>query len=182
MTRGQITRPAPDEYAPYFRHYVDLVPAEDGDVLEIMRRQPDRTAALVAGLSERDAEYRYAEGKWSVKEVIGHLVDAERIFLYRATCFARGEPNELPGWAEDEYVARAKFGARHLADLVAELKTARADSVAFFSGLDAEELGRRGVANHRNYSVRSIAYIAVGHERHHAQILAERYLPGLGRR
>ncbi len=177
MTRGLITRPAPEEYAPYFRHYVDLVPAEDGDVLEIMRRQPDATAALVAGLSDRDADFRYTEGKWSVKEVFGHLVDGERIFLYRATCFARGEPHELPGWAEDEYVARAKFSARRLPDLVAEFKTARADSVAFFSGLDAEELGRRGVANGKNYTVRALAYITVGHERHHAGILAERYLP-----
>jgi uncharacterized damage-inducible protein DinB len=137
---------------------------------------------LVGGLSDPAADHRYAEGKWSIKEVLGHLIDADRIFLYRALCFARGEPNELPGWDENEYVARAKFGARPLAGLVAELRAARADTVSFFSGLDAEELMRRGTANRRGYSVRSIAYVIAGHERHHARILRERYLPGLQRR
>ncbi len=182
MTGTVIGRPQPGEYAAYFERYVALVPEGGGDVLEIMRRQPEETAALVAGLSDRDAGYRYAEGKWSVKQVLGHLVDAERIFLYRAVCFARGEPRELPGWDENEYVARARFDGRRLADLVAELKAARADSVLFFGGLDAEELQRRGVANQRDYSVRSLAYIIVGHERHHAKILAERYLPGIQKR
>ena len=175
-----IARPASTEYVPYFAHYVDLVP--EGNILDILRRQVDETAALVGKLSDRDADFRYADGKWSIKEVMGHLVDAERIFLYRAVCFARGEPNELPGWDENDYVARAKFGARRLADLVAELRTARADAVSFFAGLDAEELLRRGSANKREYSVRAIAYIAAGHERHHANILRERYLPGLERR
>jgi N-acetylglutamate synthase-like GNAT family acetyltransferase/uncharacterized damage-inducible protein DinB len=180
MAGVTIERPSPDEYAAYFSRYVDLMP--DGNVLEHLTRQVDATAGLVAQLSDADADFRYAEGKWSIKEVLGHLVDAERIFLYRAVCFARGEPKELPGWDENEYVSRAKFGARRLGDLVAELRTARADTVSFFGGLDAEELRRRGVANGRDYSVRSIAYIAGGHERHHARILAERYLPGLVRR
>jgi uncharacterized damage-inducible protein DinB len=175
-----IGRPAPTEYVPHFARYVDLVP--QGDVLEVLRRQVDETAALVLPLSDRDAGYRYAEGKWSIKEVIGHLVDAERIFLYRAVCFARGEPKALPGWDENEYVARAAFGARSLPDLVAELRAARADAVSFFSGLDAEELLRRGTANQREYTVRAVAYIAAGHERHHGNIIRERYLPGLKRR
>lgn len=175
-----IARPASTEYVPYFARYVDLVP--EGDVLDLLRRQVDETAALVGKLSDRDAEYRYAEGKWSIKEVIGHLADAERIFLYRAVCFARGEPKELPGWDENEYVARAAFGARRLADLVAELKAARAAAVSFFAGLDAEELLRKGTANQRGYSVRAVAYIAAGHERHHCNIIRERYLPGLKRK
>jgi len=174
-----IARPASTEYIPYFARYVDLVP--EGDILDRLRRQVDETASLVGKLSDHDADYRYAEGKWSVKEVIGHLVDAERIFLYRALCFARGESKELPGWDENEYVARAKFGARRLADLVAELRTARADTVSFFSGLDAEELMRKGSANKREYTVRAIAYVAAGHERHHGNIIRERYLPGLTR-
>ena len=174
-----IARPASTEYVPYFARYVDLVP--EGDILDLLRRQVDETAALVGKLSDRDAEYRYAEGKWSIKEVIGHLADAERIFLYRALCFARGEPKELPGWDENEYVARARFGARRLADLVAELKVARAATASFFAGLDAEELLRKGTANQRGYSVRAVAYITAGHERHHCGILRERYLPGLKR-
>ncbi len=175
-----IARPASTEYVPYFAHYVELVP--EGDVLDVLRRQVDETAALVGKLSDRDADHRYAEGKWSIKEVIGHLVDAERIFLYRGVCFARGEPRELPGWDENEYVARAKFGARRLPDLVAELRVARAATVSFFSGLDAEELLRRGKANQREYTVRALAYITAGHERHHGNIIRERYLPGLKRR
>jgi uncharacterized damage-inducible protein DinB len=174
-----IARPASSEYVPYFARYVDLVP--EGDILDLLRRQVDETAALVGKLSDRDADHRYADGKWSLKEVMGHLVDAERIFLYRAVCFARGEPHDLPGWDENEYVARAKFGARRLADLVAELRTARADAVSFFSGLDAEELMRKGSANKREYTVRAIAYVAAGHERHHGNIIRERYLPGLTR-
>jgi len=179
MAGHAIARPASTEYEPYFARYVDLVP--EGDVLELLRRQVAETAALVGTLSDRDADHRYAEGKWSIKEVIGHLADAERIFLYRALCFARGEPKELPGWDENEYVARAKFGARRLPDLVAELAAARAASVAFFAGLDAEELARPGKANQRKYSVRAVAYIMAGHERHHGNILRERYLPGLKR-
>ncbi|HVO35178.1 MAG TPA: DinB family protein [Gemmatimonadales bacterium] len=175
-----IARPASAEYVPYFARYVDLVP--EGDILDLLRRQVDETAALVGTLSDRDADYRYAEGKWSIKEVIGHLADAERIFLYRALCFARGEPKELPGWDENEYVARAAFGARALADLVAELKAARAASVSLYAGLDQEELLRKGTANQRGYSVRAVAYITAGHERHHCDIIRERYLPGLKKR
>ncbi len=176
MTGTVIARPASTEYVPYFAKYIDLVP--EGDVLDLMRRQVEETAALVGKLSERDADHRYGEGKWSIKEVIGHLADAERIFLYRAVCFARGEPKELPGWDENAYVAQASFGARRIADLVAELKAARAASVAFFAGLTAEELARSGTANQRRYSVRAVAYVALGHERHHCNIIRERYLPG----
>ena len=180
MAAVTIARPSASEYAPYYARYVDLVP--EGEVLDLLKHQVDGTARLVGGVSDRDADFRYAEGKWSIKEVLGHLVDTERLFLYRAVCFARGEPKELPGWDENEYVARAKFGARRLADLVAELRVARADVVSFFSGLDAEELERKGTANSRPYTVRAVAYIIAGHELHHAKILAERYLPGLAKR
>lgn len=180
MTGGRIARPAAAEHAPYFERYIALVP--EGDVLELLRRQVDDTVALVGRLNDREADFRYAEGKWSVKEVIGHVADTERIMVYRALCFARGETAALPGFEENEYVARAKFGGRTLGDLLAELKLVRAGTVPFFAGLDAEELMRRGTANSRPYSVRALAYIVAGHERHHATVLAERYLPGLPRR
>jgi len=174
-----IERPAPDEYASYYQRYIDQV--TDGDVLGILRRQVDETAALLAGVSERDAGFRYAEGKWSIREVVGHIADVERIFVYRALSFARGERAALPGFEENDYVANAKFGGRPLADLVAEFRAVRAATVAFFAGLDAEELARRGRANDNPYSVRSLAFIIAGHERHHATILAERYLAALKR-
>jgi hypothetical protein len=175
-----IERPEPTEFVPYFARYIDLVP--QGDVLELLKRQVDETGALVGGLSDHDADFRYAEGKWSVKEVIGHIADTERIFVYRALCFARGEPGGLPGFDENAYVRGAGFGARRLPDLLGELRTVRAATLAFFSGLGAEELVRRGTANNREYSVRAVAYIIAGHERHHAGIVTERYLPGLKRR
>jgi len=175
----RIERPAPEEYAPPFARYIEQVP--DGDVLALLRRQVDETAALLGKVSERDAGFRYAEGKWSIRQVVGHVADTERIFVYRALCFARGERAMLPGFEEDAYVAQAKFDARPLADLVAELRAVRAATIPFFAGLDAEELGRAGTANDRPYTVRSIAWIVAGHERHHTAILAARYLPGLAK-
>jgi uncharacterized damage-inducible protein DinB len=179
MAGVTIGRPSPGEYAPFYATYVDQVP--DGDVLDLLRRQVDETARLVGSVREGDADFRYAEGKWSIKEVIGHIADTERIMVYRALCFARGEPAGLPGFDENEYVRRAKFASRRLADLVAELRAVRAATVPFFATLDAEELERKGVANDRPYTVRALAYIVAGHERHHARLLADRYLPVLNR-
>ena len=133
-----IERPQPDEYAAYYLRYIEQVP--DGDLLDLLRRQIEDTTALLAGVSERDAEFRYAEGKWSIRDVVGHLADVERIFVYRALCFARGERGMLPGFEENDYVDRAKFGERPLPGLVAEFQAVRAATVAFFAGLDAEEL------------------------------------------
>ena len=175
-----IARPAPNEHVAYFAHYVDLVPK--GDVLDLLGRQVDETAALVGGLSDRDGDFRYAEGKWSIKEVLGHVTDTERIFVYRALCFARGESAGLPGFDENEYAAHSNAGTRSLKDHVAELRTVRAATLSFFSGLGENDLMRRGTANQREYTVRAIAFIIAGHERHHTGILAERYLPGLKRR
>jgi N-acetylglutamate synthase-like GNAT family acetyltransferase/uncharacterized damage-inducible protein DinB len=174
-----IERPGPQEYAPYYQRYIDQVP--EGDLLDLLRRQVDETATHLAGVKERDAGFRYAEGKWSVRDVVGHVSDTERIFVYRALCFARGERGGLPGFEENDYVANAKFGGRPLADLVAELRAVRAATVAFFAGLDGEELQRTGTANQNPYTVRAIAYIVAGHERHHTRILVERYLPALKR-
>jgi hypothetical protein len=161
MTGSRIARPTAAEYAPYFGRYIEQVP--EGDVLELLRRQVDDTAALVDKLSDRDADFRYADGKWSIKEVLGHVADTERIMVYRALCFARAETAGLPGFDENEYVARAKFAGRKLADLLAEFRLVRAATVPFFAGLDGEELMRRGTANNRAYSVRSLAYIVAGH-------------------
>lgn len=180
MGGTKIERPGSSEYGPYFGEYIARVP--DGDVLELLRRQLNETAAMLGKLGDRDADYRYADGKWSIKEVVGHVADAERIMVYRALCFARGDTVHLPGFEENEYVARAKFSGRLLSDLLAEFRAVRAATVAFFSGLDTEELARRGTANDNPYSVRAVAYIVAGHERHHAAILAERYLPGLAKR
>lgn len=173
MTTIAIPRPAATEYAPFFEAYVAKVPA--GDVLATLARQMEETVALVGGLSDARAAYRYAPGKWSIKEVVGHLADSERIFIYRALCAARGERTELPGFDENAYVATAHFDRRTLADLVAELRTVRAATVSFFAGLSDDDLARALVANKKPYTVRAMAYIIAGHERHHQEGLAERY-------
>lgn len=173
MSTTAIPRPAASEYAPFFETYVSKVPP--GDVLATLARQVEETAALLDGLGDAEAEYRYLPGKWSIKEVVGHIADSERIFVYRALCAARGERVELPGFDEDAYVAAAHFDRRSLRDLVAELRAVRAATLSFFASLGEEDLARAHSANHKPYTVRSVAYIIAGHERHHARLLAERY-------
>jgi len=177
MSQDIIQRPEPAEYAPYFETYVSKV--ENGDVLAILRAQVEQTAVLLSEIGESGAGFRYQEGKWNVKELVGHLIDTERIMVYRAVSFARGERTTLPGFDEDEYVRQARFSARSLDSLVDELRAVRASTLPFFAGLDAEELMRAGTANNRPYTVRALAFIVGGHERHHVQVLRDRYLPAL---
>src|SRR4029077_5181557 len=120
--------------------------------------------------------HRYAPGKWSIKEVIGHVSDAERVFSHRALRFARGDRTRLPGFDEKAYTPAGRFDARPLPDLAAELDAVRHATIALFAGLDSEALARRGPANNKEVSVRALAYIIAGHERHHVGILRERYL------
>ena len=168
-----VTRPGASEYAPYYGTYVGKVP--EGDLLHILEHQHRDTQALLSGLSEAKALHRYAPGKWSVKEVVGHLTDAERVFSYRALRFARGDAKPLQGFDENAWVPAGKFDARPLADLAAEFAAVRRATIALFKSLDAAALERRGVASDNPISVRALAYIIAGHERHHVSILHERY-------
>jgi hypothetical protein len=177
MARSMIARPDETEYAPFYAGYVARVP--NGDLHEILRSQIYDTVSLVGSLGEAEAAHRYATGKWSIKDVIGHVADTERVMGYRALCFSRGETAPLPGFDENLYVANARFDARPLADLIEELRSVREATVHLFAHLNEEELARRGVANGREVSVRALAWIIAGHERHHAAILRERYLPSL---
>jgi uncharacterized damage-inducible protein DinB len=177
MTAVAIPRPTAGEYPPAFEPYLARVPA--GDVFPHLASQLEDTLALVSGLTESQGEFRYAPGKWSIKELLGHLIDTERVFVYRALCFARNEAASLPGFDENAYVENANFDARSLGSLVEEYRAARAATVAFFGGLPAEVLSRRGVANGREYDVKSAAAVIVGHERHHRAVLSERYLARL---
>jgi uncharacterized damage-inducible protein DinB len=167
-------RPAADEFAPYYAKYVDAVP--DGDVLQTLESQLETTVALVDEIGEARAGHRYAEGKWSVRELLGHLVDAERIFVYRALCAARGETGALPGFDEQTYVVGGGFEARTLGSLLGELTSVRRATLSLFRNLDAGALDRRVTANGVPVSARALAWITAGHERHHARILRERYL------
>ncbi len=167
-------RPSPDEYAPYYGRYIDLLP--EGDLFDLLERQRDEMLALMNGLSEEEAGRRYAPGKWSLKEVFGHVIDTERIFAYRALCIGRGERRALPGYDQDAYVAGAHFDARPIEDFAEEYRAVRRATILLFRNLSEEELNRRGIANGVELSVRAAAYIIAGHERHHVRIIRERYL------
>ncbi len=166
--------PAPSEFAPYYAKYVSLVP--EGSALEHLRTQIGETLGLLKPLREEKANYRYAPGKWSVKEVIGHLADSERVFAYRAMRIARNDRTLLPSFDENAYIANSNFGARPLGDVVAEFEAVRAASVALFGGLNEEAFTREGTASGHSVSVRALLWIVAGHERHHRGLLKERYL------
>lgn len=169
-----ITRPGADEFAPYYNTYVKLVP--DGDILATLDSQIGETTNLLGGLSESRANYRYAPGKWSIKEVVGHMTDTERVMAFRALWFARRDRNAQPSFEQDDWVRATNFGSRQLGDLLAEFKHGREASVLMFRGFDEDTLLRRGTANGVEFTVRSLAYILAGHERHHMNLLRERYL------
>ena len=166
--------PAHDEYAPFYRRYVEAVPA--GDVLTTLEQDLQELVPLLDAVNEQGAMHRYAEGKWSVKEVIGHLIDAERVFAYRAMSGARGEQQSLPGFDENAWVTQAGFDARTLNSLLGELTAVRRATLALFRSLDEAALLRRVTANGNPVSVRALAWIAAGHARHHTTLLRERYL------
>ena|SRR5688572_21218410 len=168
------TRPAPTEYAQPYAGYVALVPEDD--IFAELEKQSSDTQKLLASLDESKAAYRYAESKWSVKEVLGHFIDAERIFAYRALAFARGETQPLPGFEEKDYVRHAQFDAWKLGDLAEHYALVRRSTIVLFRNFPEEAWDRRGIASDNPITVRAIAWIIVGHERHHVKVLRERYL------
>jgi hypothetical protein len=174
MPSVTATQPDTNEYAPYYGKYISLVPA--GDVVAILSRQLDDTLSLLSGLTEDQAESRYAPGKWSIKELVGHVLDTERIFGHRAFRFARNDQQPLPGFEQDGYVLAADFGQRQLNELAAEFEHLRRANLYLFGSLDDEAWLRRGVASDNEVSVRALAYIMAGHEAHHMRIVRERYL------
>lgn len=169
-------RPTPEEYAPFYHRYVARLP--DGGVVALLRTQLSETVALLEGVADADADRGYAPGKWSIKEVVGHVTDTERVMSYRALRIARGDTTELPGFEQDPYVAAANSGDRTLEDLRAELRAVRRATVALFETLPRGAWTRRGVASGSTVSVRALACIIAGHELHHRALLRERY--GLG--
>ena len=171
---GPLTRPGADEYAPYYGRYVDRVP--DGDIRDVLARQLDEALAFFRALPPEMGDHRYAPEKWSVKEVVGHVADAERIFAYRALRIARADETPLPGFEENPYVANASFGDRTLESLVDEWADVRRATLSLLRGLPAEAWTRRGTASGFGVSVRGLAGIVAGHLEHHLDILRTRYL------
>jgi hypothetical protein len=174
-----VKRPEPTEYADFYANYIANVPGTD--VLGVLESQRVQMLQLFAGRSERDGSFRYAPAKWTVKEVLGHTTDTERIFTYRALRIARGDPTPLPGFEQDDFVRNGEFGKRTLAGLVEEFAAVRSASLMLFRSFQEEAWPRRGVASQKEVTVRALAFITAGHQIHHRLVLEERYFPAIPR-
>lgn len=172
-----IPRPLPADYCASFGGYVKLLPG--GDVLDILATQGEETIALLEDIGDADARFRYDDGKWSLKQVLGHLIDSERVLLYRAMTAARGDRTPLPAFDEDAWEAVAPHDELDLDDLLEEFWLVRSTTLHFFRTLDADALDRRGTGGGRPFTVGAMAWIIAGHEAHHLNVIEERYLPGL---
>jgi hypothetical protein len=173
-TATTMARPQPGEYAPDYDRYISQVP--DNDILATLDEQRRQTVRLLSGRTEADGDLRYAPGKWSLKEVLGHLNDTERIMSYRALRIARSDATPIEGFEQDDYVRNGPFVRRPLADLIEDYIAVRRATLSLFRNLDEAARARRGIANNNEVTVRALAYIIAGHELHHRRILEEKYL------
>lgn len=167
-------RPNPGDYAPYYENYIKLVGGED--ILKILNEQNKKTQDILNSFSEHKGNYRYADGKWTVKEVVGHLLDTERVFAYRALCIVRGEKKSLPGFDQDDYVKMGNFNSRELFELNYDFRLLRESNLLLFRSFTPEMLNRRGFANEASVTVLAILFMIAGHEKHHINVLREKYL------
>ena len=169
-----LSRPQPGENAPYYDRYISLVPGDD--VLAALDEQRRQTLLLLSGRSEADGDFRYAPDKWSLKELLGHLNDTERIMRYRALRISRNDSTPIEGFEQDDYVRNSSLGKRPLADLMEDYIAVRRATISLFRNLDEPAWSRHGVAADNEVTVRALAYIIAGHELHHRRILEEKYL------
>jgi uncharacterized damage-inducible protein DinB len=173
MSQLSLPRPGPDESAPFYHDYISQVP--DDRIGRHLVDQLQELERLVAPLDDEAARYRYAPGKWSVKELLGHLADSERIFAYRMLRIGRGDATPLPGFDENDYVPAGDFDARSLEGILGELRAVRSATIALVDGLPSAAWSRRGQASGKIISALALAYIIVGHTTHHTRVLRERY-------
>lgn len=174
MSATARAKPQANEYAEYYDRYVSLVP--EGDVVETLSAQLDETLALLRSIPEERAGHAYEPGKWTIRQLVGHVIDGERIFAYRALAIARGERANLPSMEQDEYMEHARFDERTLASLREEFEYVRRSNILMMRGFDAEAWARRGVASDNEVTVLALAYVIAGHELHHVGVLRARYL------
>ena len=158
----------------FYNSYIDRI--RDRNPIETLEDQMNLTSELLSGIDEEMGNYAYADKKWTLKELIGHLIDSERVFAYRTMRFARNDKTELPGFEEDDYVAAADFSRRTMSDLAEELYLLRKSNLFLFKSFSEEELNRTGTANGGEVSVEALLYIIAGHENHHIAVIKDRYL------
>jgi uncharacterized damage-inducible protein DinB len=169
-----ISKPQPGEYTPWSAGYIAKVP--NGPILEILEYLKDSTYNFFSRMTPEQANITYAEGKWTIKQVLGHMIDTERVFSYRAFCFSRGEQQPLPGFEQDDYMQHANIEHRSMQDLANEFKVVRESTLYIFNSLTAEQLMFTGTASGYPVSVRALVYMIAGHELHHLDILKEKYI------
>lgn len=169
-----MSRPDANEYDAYYEQYVSLVPEDR--IVPVLEAQPGELEALFADVAEERGTFAYAEGKWTIKELLGHLIDGERIFAYRALRISRGDKTPIEGFEQDGYIENAFANERSFDDLLHEFSIVREANVMMFGHLKKDAWARTGTANDVEISVRALAWIMAGHVRHHAAILNERYL------
>jgi hypothetical protein len=169
-----MNRPAETEYAPYYGGYVNQV--SESDIMAVLRSELDDLDVLLDRVPADKETFAYAEGKWTIRQVIGHLIDGERVFGYRALCIARGEQQNLPGFEQDDYLKASPYNSIPLEELLSEMRLVRLSNLAMFRSLDEAAWDRAGTANHNSITVRALAFIMAGHLRHHLNVLREKYL------
>ena len=169
-----MTRPDLQSVPTFYKRYVEHV--KEMDLIEALKFSSAETLQLIRSIPENQGEYRYAEGKWSIKEVLNHMLDVERIMSYRALRFARNDKTDLPGFEENDYAPEANAHSRTIIQLTDEIKRLRATTIDLFTSFTADMLTREGTANKNKLSVLTLGYVISGHESHHRQILKERYL------
>lgn len=168
-----MQKPQPGTYPPYYQPYIDRL--ADSDILDQLEVGLETATRFFQSIDKEKEDYRYAEGKWSVKEVFGHIIDSERVFSYRALCISRGESAALPGYDENQYVANGNFASRSIQSLLDEYTGLRRSGIALFRSLSEEQLLQMGTANGKPVQVAAIIAIIAGHELHHINVLRERY-------
>ncbi|MBE0393614.1 DinB family protein [Flavobacterium sp. PL002] len=171
MTSSELNK---TEYAPYFEGYVQA--AKQADLIEELEICLHDFIRFVQNIPMDKFDYRYAEGKWTIKEIIQHLIDTERIFAYRALRISRNDQTPLPGFEENDYVANSNANERNLQGLLTEMAVVRQATLSLFKSFSKEQLLRTGIASNNAVSVRAIGFITIGHQKHHQQIYQERYL------
>ena len=169
-----MQRPKPGDYAQHYEHYISGI--KDDDIHKVLESQLSEAVRFFKSIPEEKGNYRYAENKWNIKEVIGHVADTERVYAYRAMCFGRGENKALPGFEQDDYVKEGNFTGRTMSELINEFRLLREADLLLFKSFDENMLSRWGYVEGNKITVRAILFIVAGHTQHHLKIIKEKYI------
>ena len=171
-----MSRPERNEYSEYYQPYLDIIPPGDSGLNELLNSSLEACNSLFESIEPGKENYRYAEGKWSIKELLQHMIDTERVFAYRALRFARADSTVLPGFDENLYVETCEAAERSLSTLLEEFNLMRKSNMIMFASMSENGLKRKGQVDGNVFSVRALGFIISGHLLHHLKVIEERYL------